>query len=223
MSDPENGMADLVPKTDDHYAGVLDFLLANQTRWQDQLNSGLTGLVGHLDAAGYLPLLAPKNPEFAAGHGSLSPDSAVLVSARVKKPEAIIAKMRRFGEPLRVMLDRWGYRVVVTNETTLGAVADSCAELWETPTPAELLLRNGELQFTPRRDYRRRDHAGLSAATTNNYDQAVHLNRKTPFGIVEIQVMTYDLYRRVHCDPASADSHDAFVARREQLLRDRMQ
>jgi len=72
-------------------------------------------------------------------------------------------------------------------------------------------------------DYRRRDHAGLSAATTNNYDQAVHLNRKPPFGIAEIQVMTFDLYRRVHCDPASADSHDAFVARREQLLRDRMQ
>lgn len=218
-----NDLTDLLPKTDDDYAAVLALLRSNETRWQDQLNSGLAGLVGHLDAAGYLPLLAPKNPELVAGHGSLSPNWAVLVSARVKKPEAIIAKMRRFGEPLRVVLDRWGYRAVVTNEAALGAVADSCAELWETPTPDELLLRNGELQFTARRDYRRRDHAGLSAATTNNYDQAVHLNRKISFGIVEIQVMTYDLYRRVHCDPASADSHDAFVARREQLLRDRTQ
>lgn len=216
-------LTDLAPKTDDDYAAVLDFLRSNKTQWQDQLNSGLAGLVGHLDAAGYLPLLAPKNPELVAGHGSLAPDWAVLVSARVKTPDAIIAKMRRFGEPLRVMLDRWGYRVVVTNENALGAVADTLAELWETPTPDELLLRNGELQFTARRDYRRRDHAGLSAATTTNYDQAVHLNRKPPLGIVEIQVMTFDLYRRVHCDPASADSHDAFVARREQLLRDRMQ
>ena len=31
--------------------------------------------------------------------------------------------------------------------------------------------------------------------------------------------MTYDLYRRVHCDPTSADSHDTFVARRQVLLR----
>jgi len=142
-----NDLTDLLPKTDDDYAAVLAFLRSNETQWQDQLNSGLAGLVGHLDAAGYLPLLAAKNPELVAGHGSLAPDWAVLVSARVKKPEAIIAKMRRFGEPLRVMLDRWGYRVVVTNETTLGAVADTCAELWETPTPDELLLRNGELQF----------------------------------------------------------------------------
>lgn len=218
-----NDLTDFVPKTDDDYAAVLDFLRSDQTEWQDQLDFGLAGLVGHLNAAGYLPLLAAKNPELTAGRGSLVPDWAVLVSARVKKPEAIIAKMRRFGEPLRVMLDRWGYRVVVTNETTLGTVADNCAALWETPTPDELLLRNGELQFSARRDYRRRDHVGLSAATTNNYDQAVHLNRKASFGIVEIQVMTYDLYRRVHCDPASADSHDTFVARREQLLRERAQ
>jgi len=33
--------------------------------------------------------------------------------------------------------------------------------------------------------YRRRDHASLSAATTDRYDQAVHLNRKAPFGITE--------------------------------------
>jgi hypothetical protein len=31
--------------------------------------------------------------------------------------------------------------------------------------------------------------------------------------------MTFDLYRRVHCDPTSEDSHDQFVARRQDLLR----
>jgi len=127
--------------------------------------------------------------------------------------------MRRFGEPLRVMLDTWGYRVVVASEDALDAVADQCTALWMAPAPAELLLRHGELQFEPWRDYRRRDHAGLSAATTSRYDQAIHLNRRAPFGIVEIQVMTSDLYRRVHCNPASEDSHDSFVARRQALLR----
>jgi hypothetical protein len=127
--------------------------------------------------------------------------------------------MRRFGEPLRLMLDVWGYRAIVATEPVLNDAAERCAELWDTPTPAQLLLRHGKLQFGWWRDYRRRDHPGLSAATTPNYDQAIHLNRRAPFGIVEIQVLTLDLYRRAHCDPTSADSHDQFVARREELLR----
>jgi hypothetical protein len=117
------------------------------------------------------------------------------------------------------MLDVWGYRAVVATERELDAIAAHCAELWETPAPEELLLRRGTLQFDWWRDYRRRDHTGLSAATTAHYDQAIHLNRRAPFGIVEIQVLTFELYRRVHCDPASEDSHDRFVARREELLR----
>lgn len=219
MNDP----TDLVPKTDDDYAAVLDFLHAEQAASTDRLKSGLAELTAYLEVAGCSPVLAAGHPELAAGHGSLTTVRTVLVSARLKRPEAVVAKMCRFGEPLRVMLDRWGYRVVVADEARLTAVADLCAGLWETPSQAELLLRNGDLQFAARRDYRRRDHAGLSAATTDDYDQAVHLNRRTPFGVVEIQVLTFDLYRRVHCDPAGADSYDTFVARREELLRERRQ
>lgn len=216
MPEPDDTLFRLVPIADEDYAAVRKYLLDHAALWASQLEGGLADLSAHLRGAGYRTLAArTDSSDVTAG--------SVLMQARVKTPDAIVAKMRRFGEPLRVMLDRWGYRVVVSDETALDQVAGLCAELWTTPRPAELLLRNGELQFDARRDYRRRNHAGLSAATTNNYDQAVHLNRKAAFGIVEIQVMTSDLYRRVHCDPASGDSHDTFVARREQVLRERMQ
>lgn len=215
MLEPDDTLFRLVPTAEEHYAAVRHYLLDHDALWASQLDAGFADLSAHLSGAGYRTLAARTgSPDVTAG--------SVLMQARVKTADAIVAKMRRFGEPLRVMLDRWGYRVVVSDETALDRVAGLCAELWTTPSPNELLLRNGELQFDSRRDYRRRNHAGLSAATTNNYDQAVHLNRKTSFGIVEIQVMTSDLYRRVHCDSASGDSHDAFVARREQVLRERM-
>lgn len=209
---------DLSPVTEDDYARVLDYITACRPEWESQLQSGLADLTGHLAAAGYQPFIAEERSDLAAGSGDLEP-GAVLVSARLKDADAVVAKMRRFGEPLRIMLDVWGYRLVVAAEGALDAVANHCTGLWATPAPADLLLRHGELQFEPWRDYRRRDHAGLSAATTDRYDQAIHLNRKAPFGIVEIQVMTYGLYRRAHCDPASADSHDTFAARRQALLR----
>jgi hypothetical protein len=208
---------DLSPATEDDYARVLEYVMTRRAEWESRLQSGLADLTSQLAAAGYRPFSA--HPDLIAGRGDLKPGT-VVVSGRLKNSDAIVAKMRRFGEPLRVMLDIWAYRVVVASEDTLDAVAHLCGGLWSTPAPAELLLRHGELQFQPWRDYRRRDHAGLSAATTDRYDQAVHLNRRAPFGIAEIQVMTYDLYRRVHCDPSSDDSHDAFVARRQALLRD---
>lgn len=220
MSRTDDFLTGLVPDEEDAYRAITDYLTSGTARWEANLEAGLAALVVHLDSVGYRPVLAAARPELAAGHSTLGAGE-VLVSARVKAPDAIMAKMRRYGEPLRVMLDRWGYRIVVTDDPALTEVADHCEHLWDTPTDDELLLRNGALQFAPRRDYRRRDHAGLSAATTNDYDQAVHLNRKPSFGIVEIQVMTFDLYKRVHCDPTSADSHDAYVSRREELLRDR--
>jgi hypothetical protein len=210
-------LRDLAPVTEEDYARVLDYITTRRPEWESQLRTGRTELARHVAAAGYRPVLGAERPDLAAGVGDIEPGT-VLLSGRLKDPAAIVAKMRRFGEPLRVMLDTWGYRLVVPDLDTLDAVANHCTSLWATPAPAELLLRHGELQFQPWRDYRRRDHAGLSAATTDRYDEAIHLNRKAPFGIVEIQVMTYDLYRRVHCDPASLDSHDSFVARRQALL-----
>jgi hypothetical protein len=67
----------------------------------------------------------------------------VVVSARLKDTRAIIDKMHRLGEPLGVMLDIWGYRMVTTSETDLEAAATHRAGFWETPTRAQLLLRHG--------------------------------------------------------------------------------
>lgn len=220
MSELSDHLLDRPLTTDEDYRQMRGFLIAKQVGWEQFLNLGLKAIIEHLDTSGYHMALSSRNPDLAAGNEVLGSEE-VLLSGRVKEAGAIVAKMRRFGEPLRVMLDVWGYRLVVADEDALDAVADLCAELWATPTPTELLLRNGELQFQPRRDYRRRDHAGLSTATTNNYDQAVHLNRKAPFGITEVQVMTLDLYRRVHCTPAGQDSHDTFVARRQALFEKR--
>jgi hypothetical protein len=208
----------LTPVTEKDYARVHDHITANRAAWELHLAAGLRELTGHLAVTGYAPLTADQRPDAMAGYGAIG-TREVAVSARLKETGAIVAKMRRFGEPLRIMLDVWGYRVVAATEDELDDVGARCGELWETPTPPELLLRHGQLQFDWWRDYRRRDHAGLSAATTVHYDQAIHLNRRAPFGIVEVQVLTFDLYQRVHCDPANEDSHDRFVARRERLLR----
>ena len=211
-------LSDVSPVTEEDYARIRDYLVAHRDQWEARLGSGLRELTGFLGAAGYLAETGIQRPETMAGRGDLGPD-VVVVSGRLKDTQAVLGKMRRFGEPLRVMLDLWGYRVLVATEEALDAVAQTCTGLWSTPQPSELLLRHGQLQFAPWRDYRKRDHAGLSAATTAHYDQAIHLNRKAPFGIVEIQVLTFDLYRRVHCGMSSEDSHDAFVARRQALLR----
>lgn len=208
----------LAPVTEEDFARVLEFIEAHRATWEGLLATGLQELRRHLRSAGYQAHSGEERPEEATGRGALDARELV-VSGRLKGSQAIVAKMGRFGEPLRVMLDVWGYRVVVAAERELDDVATRCAELWDTPAPEELLLRHGELQFDWWRDYRRRDHAGLSAATTARYDQAIHLNRRAPFGIVEIQVLTFELYRRVHCDPASEDSHDRFVARLQELLR----
>jgi hypothetical protein len=207
----------LPPVTHADYARVDDYITGRRDQWEQYLEIGLVELMSHLAAAGYTPFPLEQRPRVASGFDGLIAGEAA-VSARLKETRAIIDKMRRFGEPLGVMLDIWGYRIVTASETDLEAVALHCAGLWETPTPAQLLLRHGQLQFDWWRDYRRRTHAGLSPATTAQYDQAIHLNRRTSFGIVEIQVLTWDLYVRVHCDPTSEDSHDRFVARREELF-----
>jgi len=208
---------DLAPVTDADYATVREYIAACRTEWEEELAAGLRELEAHLTAAGYVVLDGARRLDVSAGREPLGP-AEVVVSGRVKGTDAVVAKMRRFGEPLRVMLDVFGFRVVVA-EGELDAVAQRCAELWETPQPSELLLRHGALQFEWWRDYRKRSHPGLSSATTAGYDEAVHLNRRASFGIVEVQILAFDLFRRVHCDAGSDDSHDRFVARREALFR----
>ncbi len=207
----------LAPLTEADFKQVEEYVRSCRHLWEQHLDEGMAALTGHLAAAGYTPFTAEQR-DLNGRPGALGARE-VVASGRLKDTTAIVAKARRFGEPLRVMLDVWGYRLVVATERELDDVAAACARLWATPTPKELLLRHGELQFDWWRDYRQRNHAGLSPATTAGYDQAVHLNRKAPFGIVEFQVMTLGLYLRVHGDPASEDSHDRFVARRQALFR----
>lgn len=78
----------------------------------------------------------------------------------------------------------------------------------ETPLDEELLLRNGAMQSAWWRNYRLKNHVGLSPFAARGYDDAVHVNRRAPFGIVEVQVMTADLHRRVHCEPGREESHE---------------
>lgn len=212
----------LAPVSEEDYAQVQAYIDANRSIWEQELERGLQELIVLLRRAGFTPSTTAQRSDVARGHGALRTDE-VLLAARLKATDAIVAKMRRFGEPLRVMLDVWGYRAVVSAAARLDEVAGRCAELWDTPARQDLLLRHGRLQFDWWRDYRLRNHAGLSAATTASYDEAIHLNRRAPFGIVEIQVMSFDLHRRVNCDPLSEDSHDRFAARRDELFRRRDQ
>jgi hypothetical protein len=210
---------DLAPVTDGDFETVRAYVAAQRAGWESDLTSALGELTAHLVQAGYLVLEGAQRSAVMTGRGTLA-GGEVVASGRVKQTDAIVAKMRRFGEPLRVILDVFGFRVVVASDDDLDAVAGRCAELWATPTPTELLLRHGALQFGWWRDYRKRNHAGLSGATTAGYDEAIHLNRRAPFGIAEIQVLTIGLFRRVYCDPVGEDSHDRYVARRESLFRD---
>jgi hypothetical protein len=74
------------------------------------------------------------------------------------------------------------------------------------------------MQFAWWRDYRLKNHVGLSPFAARGYDDAIHVNRRAPFGIVEVQVMTADLYRRVHCEPGREESHEGYVRRRIEVL-----
>lgn len=144
--------------------------------------------------------------------------SALLLQSRLKEVGAILGKMRRFGEPLSAMLDIWGYRLITPGD--LDKVARIVAGMWETPSDDELQLRNGTMQFAWWRDYRLKNHVGLSPFVARSYDDAIHLNRRAPFGIVEVQVMTVDLYRRVHCEPGREESYERYVRRRTEVFGD---
>lgn len=139
--------------------------------------------------------------------------SEVIVTARLKSIQAIVDKMRRFGEPLMNMLDIWGFRIIVSDAESLEKVLPSLTGLWPAPTDEEMTLRHGTLKFDWLRDYRARNHAGLSNATSVRYDEAIHVNRRPPFGVVEIQILTVDLYRRAYTGTGE-EAHVNFVRRR---------
>lgn len=142
----------------------------------------------------------------------------VIVEYRAKPSVSIASKMTRFNESLREMLDTYGFRVLVVDTNQLELVASQLRiEFWDEPSVAEMTLRDGTLQFSPFRDYRKRDWPGVSPLTAGGYDTAIHLNRKCDGLIVEIQVLTTDLYLRC-CAPASEESHKAFKARQSRAF-----
>jgi hypothetical protein len=136
-----------------------------------------------------------------------------VVSARLKTVEAIIGKMQRFNEPLFNILDIWGFRIIVSNVEGLDNILPAVVQLWDTPTKEELALRSGRLQFQWLRDYRTRSHEGLSPATSEKYDEAVHINRRPAFGVVEIQIITVGLYKRAYLS-GGEEAHINFAKRR---------
>lgn len=172
-----------------------------------------------VERVGFQVLAGPAREAVLAGSRPVRSEEAAI-QARLKRIAAILAKMRRFGESPAEILDIWGYRVIVPDQAALGVLVTHIRDaLWEAPTPADLVLRGGELRFPALRDYRRQEHAGLSASTSPRYDEAVHLNRRAPFGVVEIQVMTEDLFRRALVAADTEEGRRSFVRRRMAALR----
>ena len=117
------------------------------------------------------------------------------------------------------MLDIWGIRLVVPDIDSLESAAPLVLTHWADVPERQLMLRGGEMRFAPVRDYRTQDHLGRSGATSLSYDQAVHVNRRAPFGVVEIQVMTHDLFLRAFQAQGLDESHRRFAQRRTRALR----
>lgn len=187
-------------------------------QWIQQLQEGEKALSALLQEKNYFILEGDERSLALTGQRSLAPNE-IAITSRLKETAAIIGKMQRFGESLANMLDVWGYRVIVHDEFHLEQVTEMLKGLWNIPTKDELLLRHGALQFEWLRDYRKKSHVGLSDATSLRYDYAIHMNRCTPFGICEIQIMTEDLYKRACLDSPQDEAHQQFTYRRNQIFK----
>lgn len=139
------------------------------------------------------------------------------IEYRAKKSVAIIKKMGRFNEGLNEMLDIYGLRLILPSIDLLDKVSKEIKKgLWENPTKKEMTIRKGKLYFSPFRDYRKRDWQGASPLTGQGYNNAIHMNKKTESGIVEIQIMTQELYDRYYGD--KEDGHKEFKKRQKKYF-----
>jgi len=136
----------------------------------------------------------------------------------LKKEIEIKAKMNRFGESRDKVSDIFGHRVVVSSMDELEMAVKIFKKLGDTPSKAEMLLRNGALHFPWLRDYRKKKHAGKSKLTTSDYNEAVHMNRKIDGNICEIQIITQALFNRAFISRAGAVSHAQFAKRRSKAF-----
>lgn len=211
----DENIARLVPADESGYRAVEAAIRRVHSQWGTFLTEAQAELETAITRWHFRLVTEGERDEVLRGKRDLLPAEAV-VAARLKTTEAIVGKMRRFGEPLFNMLDIWGYRVIVRDTESLEKVLPVVAGMWSTPDPEELALRGGTLQFDWLRDYRARTHAGLSDATSSRYDEAVHVNRRVSFGVVEVQVVTVDLYRRAYVGTGE-EAHTNFVTRRRAL------
>jgi len=205
----------LVPAHERDYRTVDAAIQRAQSQWAAFLTEAQAELEAAITRSHFRLVTGGERDEVLRGKRGLLRAEAV-VAARLKTAEAIVGKMRRFGEPLFNMLDIWGYRVIVSDVESLDKVLPVVAGMWSAPAPAELALRGGTLQFDWLRDYRAKSHTGMSDATSPRYDEAVHVNRRASFGVVEVQVVTVDLYRRAYVGTGE-EAHANFVTRRRAL------
>ena len=120
----------------------------------------------------------------------------LFLQTRAKTNGKIFKKMQRYNETANQMLDIYGIRIVVPEEERIDWLFSKLTNLWKVPTKNEMTIRNGSLLFPWKRDYRKRDWTGCSKLSSPDYDKAIHCNLKTEYGIVEIQIMDQDLFRR---------------------------
>lgn len=192
--------------------------IAKATRlWIHNLVTSRSELEHYLEISGYQIIQAGSRLKVLDGKRSLQKNEVVLIS-RLKKKTAIIAKMNRFGDLLRNILDIWGYRIIVQNEAELEKMSKLMQAFWEIPSKKDLALRRGKLQYNWLRDYRKKDFKGLSPASSDTYDNAIHLNRRLNFGVGEFQIVTQELYRRAFLNQAGKDAHAQFAKRRSKLI-----
>jgi hypothetical protein len=211
-------IARLIPTDEWDYRTVEAGIRRAHYQWSTFLTEAQAELEAAITRCHFQLVTGSERDEMLRGKRSLLQAEAV-VAARLKTTEAIVGKMRRFGEPLLNMLDIWGYRVIVSDVESLEKLLPVIAGMWSTPDPEELALRGGTLQFDWLRDYRARSHAGLSDATSLRYDEAVHVNRRTSFGVLEVQVVTVDLYQRAYLGMGE-EAHANFVIRRRTMEED---
>lgn len=147
----------------------------------------------------------------------LKNDSA-QIEYRAKSSEAILNKLERFGETLSEMLDLFGLRLIVADTNELEKTAEQIQKnLWQGPTKEEMTIRGGKMYFFPFRDYRKHDWEGASPLSAGGYDTAIHINRKTKYGLAEIQIMTAELYKKYYGD--GDESHKKFKKRQAEYFK----
>jgi hypothetical protein len=213
----EDPRATLEPSSHADFDRVKAYVDRCRQGWLIELRAARRELQDHLVESGWCIVSGRERGDALRDHYRLE-GREVVVQGRLKKPDRIVEKMSRFNEALVTMLDLWGFRILVAGEAWIDRCVADVERLWATPTSDQLLLRRGTLAFPPKRDYRHSDHAGRSAATSDRYDEAVHINRRRRSGVCEIQVMSHDLFARAFLSDRADEGHRRFAHRRRQLV-----